>query len=96
MANLVIAASFPEKTQALAGGVFNTVAQVGKTVGLATSAVIAASTTNNSGFVEKESPSALMEGFRAAFWYCFALCLTSILINFWGLRKIGKVGLKRD
>ena len=31
IANLVIAASFPEKTQALAGGVFNTVAQVSQT-----------------------------------------------------------------
>jgi hypothetical protein len=69
---------------------------VGKTVGLATSAVIAASTTNNSGIADKESPTALMDGFRAAFWYCFALCSVPILINVWGLRKIGKVGAKKD
>lgn len=96
VANLVIAASFPEKTQALAGGVFNTMAQIGKTVGLATSAVIAPSTTANTGYSEKESPPALMAGFRAAFWYCFGLCALTIFVNLWGLRKIGKVGAKKD
>lgn len=96
VANLVIASSFPKKTQALAGGVFNTVAQIGKTVGLAVSAVIAASATSNSSFEEKESPPALMTGYRAAFWYCFAWCVVTIMVNFWGLRKIGKVGAKRD
>jgi Na+/melibiose symporter-like transporter len=96
VANLVIAASFPEKTQALAGGVFNTVAQIGKTVGLATSAVIASSATANTPYHEKESPPALMAGFRAAFWYCFGLCVITIGVNFWGLRKIGKVGAKKD
>lgn len=96
VANLVVAASFPDKTQALAGGVFNTVAQVGKTVGLATSAVIAASATRSSAYENKESPAALMTGYRAAFWYCFALCSFTIFINFWGLKKIGKVGAKKD
>ena len=30
--NLIISDAFPDKTQALAGGVFNTVAQIGKSV----------------------------------------------------------------
>lgn len=45
VSNLVITGVFPAKTQALAGGVFNTVAQIGKSVGLALSAVIATSIT---------------------------------------------------
>jgi MFS family permease len=96
VSNLVITSVFPGKTQALAGGVFNTVAQIGKTVGLASAAVIAASVSSNTGDKDKESPEALMAGYRAAYWYCFALCLLTIVINFWGLRKIGKVGAKKD
>lgn len=96
VSNLVITAVFPARDQALAGSVFNTVAQIGKSVGLATSAVIAASVTQHSGTADKESSAALMEGYRAAFWYVFALsCATGGLFA-WGLRGIGKVGMKRD
>lgn len=96
VSNLVITSVFPARTQGLAGGVFNTIAQIGKSVGLATSAVIAASVTEHSQYREKESPAALMEGFRAAFWYLFALsCATGLLFT-WGLRGIGKVGMKRE
>jgi nitrate/nitrite transporter NarK len=96
VSNLVITASFPEKTQALAGGVFNTVAQIGKSVGLAMSAVLASSITMRSSIADKESPEALLVGYKAAFWYCVALCLATIVSSTWGLRGIGKVGLKRD
>lgn len=96
ISNLVITSVFPGKTQGLAGGVFNTVAQIGKSVGLATSAVIAASVTEHSGYTEKESPAALIEGFRAAVWYLFALSCATGLLFAWGLRGIGKVGMKRE
>jgi MFS family permease len=96
VSNLVITAVFPARDQALAGSVFNTVAQIGKSVGLATSAVIAASVTQHSRIADKENPAALMQGYRAAFWYVFALsCATGGLFA-WGLRGIGKVGMKRD
>lgn len=96
ISNLVITALFPARDQALAGGVFNTVAQIGKSVGLASSAVIAASVTQHSNVVNKESPRALMEGYRAAFWYVFSLSCATGLLFAWGLRGIGKVGMKRD
>ncbi|ORY11802.1 major facilitator superfamily domain-containing protein [Clohesyomyces aquaticus] len=96
VSNLVITGLFPTKTQALAGGVFSTIAQIGKSVGLATSAVISNSVTTKSGFQNKEAPAALMEGYRAAFWYCFAgSCATGLLFA-WGLRGIGRVGVKRE
>jgi nitrate/nitrite transporter NarK len=96
VSNLVITSVFPAKTQGLAGGVFNTVAQIGKSVGLATSAVIAASVTEHSRLGDKDSPAALMQGYRAAFWYLFALsCGTGMLLG-WGLRGIGRVGMKRE
>jgi nitrate/nitrite transporter NarK len=96
VSNLVITGAFPAKTQALAGGVFNTVAQIGKSVGLALSAVIAASITLQSSYSDKHGPPALMEGYRAAFWFCLATCLATLMISFWGLRSIGKVGVKRE
>jgi len=96
ISNLLITSVFPGKTQGLAGGVFNTLAQVGKSVGLATTAVIAGSVTARSAVMEKESPDALMEGYRATFWYCFALSGLTFGISVWGLRNIGKVGIKRD
>lgn len=96
VSNLVITSVFPAKTQALAGGVFNTIAQIGKSVGLATSGLIAASVTENSKWADKQSPQALMEGYRAAFWYTFAVSVGTALLFSWGLRGIGRVGMKRE
>lgn len=96
VSNLVITSVFPARTQALAGGVFNTIAQIGKSVGLATSGVIAASVTEHSKYADKESPEALMEGYRAAFWYTFAGSVATALVFVWGLRGIGRVGVKRE
>ncbi len=91
---LIIADAFPTSKQSLAGGVFNTVAQIGNSVGLTVGAVIAASVTAN-----QEAPrsvTALEKGFKAAFWTCFASMGTVVLIGLLGLRKAGKVGLKSD
>ncbi|KAF2134395.1 MFS general substrate transporter [Dothidotthia symphoricarpi CBS 119687] len=96
VSNLVITSVFPSRTQGIAGGVFNTIAQIGKSVGLATSAVIASSVTARSRYHDKESPMALMDGFRAAFWYLFALSCATGMLFLWGLRGIGKVGVKRE
>ncbi|KAK9233966.1 hypothetical protein V1525DRAFT_414653 [Lipomyces kononenkoae] len=41
IANLVVTVAFPAKTQALAGGVFNMLAQIGSSVGIASTAIIA-------------------------------------------------------
>ncbi|KAF2445625.1 MFS general substrate transporter [Karstenula rhodostoma CBS 690.94] len=96
VSNLVITSVFPAKTQALAGGVFNTIAQIGKSVGLAATGLIAASVTENSKWADKQSPPALMEGYRAAFWFTFAGSVGTILLFSWGLRGIGRVGMKRE
>ncbi|KAK3113804.1 hypothetical protein LTR53_008542 [Teratosphaeriaceae sp. CCFEE 6253] len=96
IANLLITSVFPAKTQALAGGVFNTVSQIGKAVGLALVAVIASTVTVESKFADKASPEALMDGYRATWWYSFACICLTFLICVWGLRGIGKVGHKRD
>ncbi|KAH0541696.1 hypothetical protein FGG08_003859 [Glutinoglossum americanum] len=96
VSNIVIASVFPTETQGLAGGVFNTVSQIGKSVGLALVALIANSVTENSVFEDKSSPEALLEGYRAAFWFLFALSVTSLSVSVWGLRKVGRVGRGRE
>ena len=49
IAMLVVTAAFPVKMQALAGGVFNMLAQIGKSVGIATTALIAQQITVSTG-----------------------------------------------
>lgn len=93
---LVVSDVFPEKTQALAGAVFNTVAQLGSSIGLTTSSVISISVTRSSSTQDKSSPSALMEGYRATFWTLFAWMAAACVVGGFGLRKLGKVGEKRD
>lgn len=92
IANLLVTSVFPENTQALAGGVYNTVAQIGRSLIVAVVALVAENVTAHSAVEDKKSPDALMEGYRAAFWFMFASSAASLFISFWGLQKIGKVG----
>ncbi|WYZ43413.1 hypothetical protein EsH8_VI_001112 [Colletotrichum jinshuiense] len=96
ISNLLITSLFPARTHGVAGGVYNTIAQIGKSVGLASSGAIASAVTARSAVADKESPMGLLEGYRASFWYCFALYGATLLITVWGLRKIGKVGVKKE
>ncbi|KPI41110.1 putative MFS-type transporter [Cyphellophora attinorum] len=93
---LVITSAFPDRTQALAGGVFNTVAQVGKSVGLAISAVIANSISESVEHSGKPHTLVLLDGYRGAWWFCLASCAAVVVVSIFGLRNIGKLGVKRD
>ncbi|KAF2132451.1 MFS general substrate transporter [Dothidotthia symphoricarpi CBS 119687] len=93
---LVISAVFPPHTQALGGAVFNTCVQLGTSIGLTVTSVIADSRTAASGDVDKMSPSALMAGYRAVFWALFAWMVFVCLVGALGLRKVGKIGAKQD
>jgi hypothetical protein len=91
--NLVITSVFLPQTHGLAGGVFNTVSNIGNSVGLAVTAVVASSVT----LAEKESPiDTLMNGYRASYWLCFGANVLVLGVVAFGLRKIGKVGIKID
>lgn len=96
VANLIITDVFSPNTQALAGAVFNTVAQFGNSLGIMTMAVISSTVTTHSGYAVKKSPQALMQGYRAVFWTCFGLSLCACAVGLLGLRRVGKVGLKRE
>ena len=96
IANLVITEIFPRDTHGLAGGVFNTIAQIGNSVGLAVSAVVAAEVTKAREAGGEKAIEALLDGYRASFWTCSAASVAAVAIAGWGLRGSGKVGLKRD
>ncbi|PKX91192.1 putative MFS transporter [Aspergillus novofumigatus IBT 16806] len=90
---IIITNSFPDDTQALAGAVFNTAAQFGSALGLAILQVISTVVTEESG---ADETGALMAGYRASFWTMFGFMILCTLVGYFGLRKAGKVGLKRD
>jgi len=93
VANLVITSVFPPHMHGLAGGVFNTISNIGNSVGLAVTAVVASSVT----MAEKGDPTEnLMDGYRATFWLCFSANIMVLGVVGFGLRKIGKVGIKND
>jgi hypothetical protein len=50
----------------------------------------------NTSFAEEEESSVLLEGYQASFWTMFAYSIVCVFIAVGGLRKVGKVGLKRD
>lgn len=89
VSNIIIARVFPPEMHGLAGGVYNTVAQVGKSVALALVALISNSVANTSG--GKNDPEALLKGYHAAFWFILAMNIASLLASFFGLRKVGRL-----
>ncbi|KAG9555155.1 MFS general substrate transporter, partial [Aureobasidium melanogenum] len=93
---LIISAIFPPHTQALGGAVFNTCAQLGTSIGLTITSVISDSRAAASGYGDKTSPQALMTGYRAVFWALFAWMIVVLCAGVGGLRRVGKIGVKRD
>lgn len=49
-----------------------------------------------SGIQNAQAIIALLQGYRATFWTCFAVILFVSGVSAMGLRKAGKVGLKRE
>jgi MFS family permease len=102
---IVVSDSFPEETQALAGAVFNTVAQFGMSLGMGSCQVVALGVQGSaSGGYEHGSGSAfedqderaVLKGYRASFWLMFGYMVVCMVVAIVGLRKAGKVGLKKD
>jgi MFS family permease len=95
ISNLIITSLFPPEDHGLAGGVFSTMSNMGNSVGLALAAIISDSVTASKKQTENEQER-LMDGYRATFWYLFGISVLQVLFMLWGLRKISKVGIKRD
>ena len=102
---IIVSDSFPQETQALAGAVFNTVAQFGQSLGVGVCQVVALGIMektdgthqeSGNGGVQNGGEPALLKGYQASFWTMFAYMVVCGLIAIVGLKKAGKVGLKRE
>lgn len=100
---IIVSDNFPKETQALAGAVFNTVAQFGQSLGIGVCQVVALGVAGNADTgqqggngVENMDEGVLLEGYRASFWTMFAYMVACGFIAIIGLRKAGKIGLKRE
>lgn len=93
VSDIVISNAYPAHVQSLAGGVFNKVAQFGNSVGLAVTAVIAASLTEH---CKSDHTDALLQGYHAAFWTIFVATAIVVVVTFFAFRKDGLVGKKGD
>ncbi|KAK5049843.1 hypothetical protein LTR84_003961 [Exophiala bonariae] len=100
---LIVSDNFPEQMQALAGAVFNTVAQFGMSLGVGLCQVVALGVSgadSSSGHAgsgnDKTEDAQSLRGYQASFWTMFAIMITCSLVAIAGLRKAGRVGVKRD
>ena len=97
---LIVSDQFPAKTQALAGAVYNTAAQLGWSIGMGICQTVALDVGGvhekhrkpGTGYDDKFDAPALLKGYRAAFWTMFALMIVCGMIGVVGLRKVGRLG----
>ncbi|KAI0201867.1 MFS general substrate transporter [Astrocystis sublimbata] len=92
---LVISDVFPSHMQGLSGAVFQTCAQLGTAIGLSVTSVVSIAVTNDSGYDDKESPDALLVGYRVVFYILFGLMVVVSFVSIFGLRKVGVIGGKK-
>lgn len=65
-------------------------------VALATSNQSSGHSTQDDGQIGEIETAGLLKGYQASFWTMFAFAVTCVFIAIGGLRKTGKVGVKRD
>ena len=105
---LIVSDVFPDKSQALAGAVFNTVGQFGLSFGVGLCQLVALGVMGNQGQAshgledtshqssELPEGDTLLRGYRASFWTMHGFMILCAIVALFGLRRVGKVGLKRD
>jgi MFS family permease len=95
---IIVSDNFSKETQALAGAVFSTASQFGTSLGVGVCQVVALGVMGDviSEGTTSGNASDMLRGYRASFWAMFASMVLCILISIVGLRRTGKVGLKKD
>jgi MFS family permease len=100
---VIVSANFPENTQALAGAVFSTASQFGTSLGVGVCQVVALGVmglnedpSGDTNSTNSEDADKRLKGYRAGFWTMFTSMVCCVLIAIFGLRRTGKVGLKKD
>lgn len=82
--------SLPRKDQGVAGAMFQTMAAIGRAIGLVIAAAIQVAVQGDSG-----TKAAFLSGLRAAQWLSFGFGGVALAVTVVGLRNIGKIGRLR-
>ncbi|WAQ87641.1 hypothetical protein PtA15_8A547 [Puccinia triticina] len=94
-----------QSEQAVAGGLFHTVSQIGSAVGLSLTTLLQVHVTSyrsrQEGTVVNNdltvaSPEAYLDGLRAAFWLCFGVLCLATCLSVVFLRNLKLVGNKKN
>jgi MFS family permease len=101
---LIVSDVFSDESQALAGAVFNTVGQFGLSFGVGLCQLVALGVTGNQSQashgvetdVQLSEGETLLQGYRASFWTMHGFLILCAIIALLGLKKVGRVGVKRD
>ncbi|PVI04313.1 MFS general substrate transporter [Periconia macrospinosa] len=100
VALIIVSDSFPKQTQALAGAVFGTVSMFGTSLGVNMCQVVVGGVMGKGGAegttAFSENVGDMLKGYRAGFWYMFASTVGCVVVAVVGLRRTGKVGVKKD
>jgi MFS family permease len=100
LGTLHLARTFDEKSQSLAGGIFNVAQQIGMALGFGVAFSISGSVSQKYNRAHPDlspsDPQVLMVGFRAAAWALLAACGIALGISVVFLRGLGKVGKAND
>lgn len=100
---IIVSGNFPRETQALAGAVFGTVSMFGTSLGVGVCQLVALGVmkpqrenedTKDTAFTEDVGET--LKGYRASFWTMFTLTVCCVVVAIVGLRRTGKVGMKKD
>ncbi|KAK6858913.1 drug resistance protein [Apiospora arundinis] len=91
---LFVMKSITEGNQAMGAVIFQTLSQLGRSIGLAITTVIQIALTKIQGRqgLDGEDRGALRSGYRAAYWFSFAMGMSSIAITAYSFRGAGKLG----
>jgi hypothetical protein len=82
--------------------IVSTAAQFGTAIGVGVCQVVALGvmgsdeSTSNSHGATSDDPHKMLRGYRASFWTMFASMVLCVLVAVVGLRRTGKVGVKKD
>lgn len=93
ISNQIIADALPKSKESQAGDVFNSISKVGNSVGLGIAAVISSSVSAGAPVRDE---SAVMKGYQTMYYVCITPFSIVAILSGIGLRRTGRVGMKRE
>lgn len=87
--SLFVMKSIPHEDQAMGAAIFQTIGQVGRSIGLAIATAIQLAVTDSPDRSDNIDRDALLRGYRAADWFSFAIGVVAVMIAAYSFRGAG-------